>query len=171
MLTHPKFYVNTLNKGGSRTNILKFTGLNCGKIPSCVFWLTQLEFKLLSKILFVGLGGFVGATLRYLTSGFVGRLTSTSSFPYGTFVVNMVGCLLIGFLAGVADTRAWFTTTSRAFVFTGVLGAFTTFSTFSYETMGLFQNGQTTPALTNVGLQIILGLVSVWGGLQLARLV
>jgi len=125
----------------------------------------------LIKILYVGLGGFIGAALRYVTSGLVGRLTTQGGFPYGTFVVNMVGCLLIGFLAGLADTRDLFTTSARAFVFTGVLGAFTTFSTFSYETMGLFQNGQTTPALTNLGLQILLGLSAVWGGIQLARFV
>jgi len=125
----------------------------------------------LTKILSIGLGGFIGATLRYITSDFVSRFTTAGGFPYGTFVVNMVGCLLIGFLAGVADSRAFFTATTRAFIFTGVLGAFTTFSTFSYETMRLVQNGQTTPALTNLGAQIILGLISVWGGLQLARLV
>ena len=126
---------------------------------------------MLSRLLFVGIGGFIGAALRYVTSGIVGRLTTKGGFPYGTFVVNMVGCLLIGFLAGLADSRDLFTATSRAFVFTGVLGAFTTFSTFSYETMGLFQNGQTSPALTNLGLQIFLGLVAVWGGIQLAKLV
>ncbi len=126
---------------------------------------------MLIKILYVGLGGFIGATLRYVTSGAVGRFTSQTQFPYGTFVVNLIGCLLIGFLAGVADSHDLFTPTSRAFVFTGVLGAFTTFSTFSYETMGLFQNGQTSPALTNMGLQILLGLVAVWGGIQLAKFV
>ncbi len=124
---------------------------------------------MLINILYVGLGGFIGAALRYLTSGFVGRVFSQGSFPYGTFVVNILGCLLIGFFAGLADSRGLFTATSRAFVFTGILGAFTTFSTFSYETMGLFQNGQTSPALTNLGLQILLGLLAVWGGIQLAR--
>jgi len=125
---------------------------------------------LLIKILYVGLGGFIGAALRYLTSGIVGRIFSQGSFPYGTFAVNMLGCLLIGFFAGLADSRELFTATSRAFVFTGLLGAFTTFSTFSYETMGLFQNGQTSPALTNLGLQILIGLLAVWGGIQLSRL-
>jgi len=126
---------------------------------------------MLIKIVYVGLGGFIGAALRYATSGVIGRFTSQTQFPYGTFVVNMIGCLLIGFLAGVADSRDLFTATSRAFVFTGILGAFTTFSTFSYETMGLFQNGQTSPAMMNLGLQIILGLIAVWGGIQFSRLV
>jgi len=126
---------------------------------------------MLIKIIYVGLGGFIGATLRYVTSGVIGRFTSQAQFPYGTFVVNMVGCLLIGFLAGLADSRDLFTTTSRAFVFTGILGAFTTFSTFSYETMGLFQNEQTSPAMINLGLQILLGLITVWGGVHLSRMI
>jgi CrcB protein len=123
------------------------------------------------KLFFVGLGGFIGASLRYITGLLVTRFTMDAQFPYGTFVVNILGCLLIGFLAGIADSRALLNDTARAFVFTGMLGAFTTFSTFSYETMGLFQNGQTSPALTNLGLQIVLGLLAVWGGIQIAKFV
>ena len=126
---------------------------------------------MLLNLLFVGLGGFVGASLRYATGLFVGRFASGAQFPYGTFVVNMLGCLLIGFLAGFTDSRELLNDTSRAFVFTGMLGAFTTFSTFSYETMGLLQNGQTSPALTNLGLQIILGLLAVWAGIQFSKLI
>ena len=126
---------------------------------------------MLLNLLFVGLGGFIGASLRYATGLFVGRFITDAQFPYGTFVVNMVGCLLIGFIAGVTDSRELMNDTSRAFVFTGMLGAFTTFSTFSYETMGLLQNGQTSPALTNLGLQIVLGLLAVWVGIQLAKLI
>ena len=122
------------------------------------------------NLLFVGLGGFIGASLRYATGLFIGRFVTDAQFPYGTFVVNMLGCLLIGFLAGITNSRELMNDTSRAFVFTGMLGAFTTFSTFSYETMGLLQNGQTSPALTNLGLQIILGLLAVWAGIQLAKL-
>ena len=123
------------------------------------------------KILFVGLGGFVGASLRYATGTAVNRFATESAFPYGTFVVNIVGCLLIGFLAGLVETRGLGNDAARAFVFTGMLGAFTTFSTFSYETVGLFQGGQTSPALTNLGLQIVLGLVAVWAGIQMGEMV
>ena len=126
---------------------------------------------MLLNLLVVGIGGFIGATLRYATGLFIGRFFADAQFPYGTFVVNMLGCLLIGFLAGITDSRQLLNDTSRAFMFTGMLGAFTTFSTFSYETMGLLQNGQTSPALTNLVLQIILGLLAVWGGIQLARLI
>ncbi|HIE58183.1 MAG TPA: fluoride efflux transporter CrcB [Anaerolineales bacterium] len=123
------------------------------------------------KLLFVGLGGFVGASLRYLTGIFIGLAPIESNLPLGTFAVNIIGSLLIGFLAGLAESQNLLNDTARAFVFTGMLGAFTTFSTFSYETMGLFQNGQTSPALANLGLQITLGLAAVWGGIQIARLV
>ncbi len=124
---------------------------------------------MLTKILMVGLGGFIGASLRYVSGLVVGRFTSQTAFPYETFVVNMVGCLLIGFLAGLADTRELFNETSRVFVFTGILGAFTTFSTFSHDTVGLFQDGYTSQALINLGVQIFLGLIAVWGGLQISK--
>ena len=124
---------------------------------------------MLIKILLVGLGGFVGASLRYVSGIIVGRFTTGTSFPYETFVVNMLGCLLIGLLAGFADTRDLFTETSRVFVFTGILGAFTTFSTFSHDTIGLFQDGHPSQALLNLGVQIFLGLIAVWGGLQISK--
>jgi CrcB protein len=126
---------------------------------------------LLIHVIYVSLGGFIGAALRYLTSGVIGRFMPQTSFPYGTFVVNILGCLLIGVLAGVAESREIFTTTSRAFLLTGILGAFTTFSTFSYETMGLFQSGQTSPAFANLALQVVLGLAAVWVGVQFTRFV
>jgi CrcB protein len=125
----------------------------------------------MTYIMLVGIGGFIGAVLRYLTSDFVQRATAATGFPYGTLVVNVVGCLIIGFLAGVADVRSIFTPESRALVFVGVLGAFTTFSTFSYETAAFFTDGQTLPGLMNIGMQIALGLAGVWLGTTLARLV
>lgn len=119
----------------------------------------------------VGIGGFIGAILRYVTSDFVQRMAGPSGFPYGTLAVNALGCLVIGLLAGVADARGIFNPQSRALVFVGVLGAFTTFSTFSYETSALWQDGQTLPALLNIGGQIALGLTAVWVGSWLAKLV
>jgi CrcB protein len=123
------------------------------------------------NIVLVGVGGFIGAVLRYLTSDLVGRMTAASSFPYGTLAVNVIGCVVIGFLAGVADAREVFTAESRMLVFVGVLGAFTTFSTFSYETATFFNAGQTLSGLLNIGVQIALGLIGVWLGTVLARLV
>jgi hypothetical protein len=71
---------------------------------------------LLVNLIYVGLGGFIGAALRYLTGGIIGRFVPHTSFPYGTFVVNILGCLLIGLLAGLADTREIFTTTAHAYI-------------------------------------------------------
>jgi CrcB protein len=124
---------------------------------------------MLTNILLVGLGGFVGASLRYVSGLFISRFTSQTPFPYETFVVNMLGCLLIGFLAGLADTRDLFSETSRIFVFTGILGAFTTFSTFSHDTIDLFQGGLSSHALINLVVQIFLGLIAVWVGMLLSR--
>ncbi len=121
------------------------------------------------NIILVGIGGFIGAVLRYLTSDLVQRMANGHPFPYGTLAVNVIGCLVIGLLAGMAESRGIFTGESRALVFVGVLGAFTTFSTFGYETTTFLQEGQTVSALTNIGVQLAFGLAAVWAGSMLAR--
>ena len=121
------------------------------------------------RILLVGLGGFVGAVLRYGLGGFVHRYLDAARFPYGTLTVNLAGCLAIGFVAGMADAREAFTPESRVFVFVGVIGAFTTFSTFGYETMSFLRDGQVPAALVNVTLHVLLGLAAVWAGDALSR--
>ncbi len=123
------------------------------------------------EIIFVGLGSFLGGALRYLLSTWVHRFLDNPWFPYGTLVVNVTGCLVIGFLAGLADERSVFTAEARLFVFIGILGGFTTFSSFALETFALARNTQMVGAATNVALQVMLGLVSVWCGNILARLV
>ena len=125
----------------------------------------------MGSILWVGIGGFIGAVLRHLTSDVVQRMSGGHPFPYGTLAVNAIGCLIIGLLAGLAEGRALFTPESRAMVFVGVLGAFTTFSTFSYETSTFFRDGQTFAGLLNIGAQLALGLAAVWVGSVLSRLV
>jgi len=100
--------------------------------------------------------------LRYVVSGYVQRIANSIEFPYGTLVVNVSGCFLIGVLSQLADARGMFTSESRAFMFVGVLGAYTTFSTFSNETMAFLRDGETLPALTNVGAHIVLGLGAVF---------
>src|SRR5512140_1954965 len=110
------------------------------------------------KVLVVGLGGFVGTISRYLLGGFIARLKSGSAFPVETLVINVLGCLLIGFLAGLAETRGLFSGTTRVFLLVGVLGGFTTFSSFGYETVQLLRDGQVLPAALSVSLQVFLGL-------------
>lgn len=122
----------------------------------------------MTKIFLVGAGGFVGSILRYVFSGYVQQWTQSATFPFGTLLVNLAGCLVIGFLSQLADSRGVFTAETRALVFVGVLGGFTTFSTFSNETMNFLRDGENIPALLNVGGHIILGLGAVWLGRVIA---
>jgi len=120
-------------------------------------------------VLWVGLGGFVGSSLRFVISGWVHRLPGTSSFPYGTLVVNVVGCILLGFIGGWAEHRQVLPPATRLFVMIGVLGGFTTFSTFAYETLAFAHGADVGRALANIGLQVVLGLGAAWLGLSMAR--
>ncbi len=121
-------------------------------------------------ILLVGAGGFLGSILRYVLSGWAHRILDNPWFPYGTLVVNVTGSLAIGFLAGLADSRSLFSSEARLFVFIGLLGGFTTFSSLTIETFSLARSAQLLAAAMNVTLQIFLGLVAVWLGNLLARL-
>jgi CrcB protein len=116
------------------------------------------------KFMWIGLGGFGGAILRYLVSGWVQSAARSADFPYGTMAVNMIGCLLIGVLSQVMENRGVLSAELRWCLLVGGLGAFTTFSTFGNETFNLFRDGRSTLALANIGFQVILGLALVWGG-------
>ena len=124
----------------------------------------------MNRILWVGLGGFVGAVLRYGVSGWVQKWSGSVNFPHGTLAVNLLGCLMIGLLSQLTESRSVFTSETRLFVFIGVLGAFTTFSTFSSETMNLLLDGEDLFALSNVAAQLGGGLGMVWLGRVLVRL-
>lgn len=123
------------------------------------------------KLVAVGSGGFIGAVFRYLISVFTQSQFPGSSFPYGTVAANLIGCLLIGLLAGLFELRSWGNPEFRLFIFVGIFGGFTTFSTFSHETFLLFENGKFLMSLLNVGVQLIFGLALVWVGYQLVRLI
>ena len=123
------------------------------------------------NILFVGLGGALGSIGRYLISGWVQTVTKSIQFPYGTLAVNLVGCFVIGFLAQLAETRGVFTSESRLFVFVGILGGFTTFSSFGNETFNLARDGEIWSSLMNIGANVVIGLFAVWLGRTLAYLI
>jgi len=125
----------------------------------------------LTNLLLVGFGGFIGSILRYLASGYVQQISKGMGFPYGTLTVNVVGCFIIGFLAQLAETRGVFTTESRLFVFVGILGGFTTFSSFGNETFNLARDGQMLGALANIGANVIVGLLAVAAGRIVSSLI
>ncbi|MFQ5515064.1 MAG: fluoride efflux transporter CrcB [Myxococcota bacterium] len=112
--------------------------------------------------LLVGSGGFAGSLLRYALGGAVHRQLPLATFPYGTLAVNLLGCVLIGALAGLADSRQVLTPELRTFALIGLLGGFTTFSTFGYETIAMAHDGEHLHAVANVALHLVLGLSLVW---------
>lgn len=124
---------------------------------------------MISQIFIVGIGGFLGSVCRFLLSGFVHRVVPLSEFPVGTLVVNVVGCLLIGILNGLAETRQVMGPDIRLFFMIGLLGGFTTFSTFGYETLALLRDAEVVRAMGNVFLHVLLGLAAVWLGDMLGR--
>jgi CrcB protein len=116
----------------------------------------------------VALGGALGALARYLLGGAVHRLIP-GFFPWGTFVVNVVGCLAFGLVAGFAESRLVVGPGTRAFILIGVLGGFTTFSSFIFESFELVRGGQIVAVAANVAGQVIAGFVALWAGYAIGR--
>jgi CrcB protein len=123
------------------------------------------------NILLVGIGGALGSISRYLLGTWIQSLSRSIDFPFGTLAVNLIGCFVIGFLAELAEARGAFTPESRAFMFIGILGGFTTFSSFGNDTMNLFRDGQTLNAVANVSANVVFGLLLVWLGRLVAYLI
>ncbi len=122
------------------------------------------------KIFMAGLGGFFGSMLRYALSTFVYRLLGTD-FPYGTLVVNILGSFLIGFFMGLVENGLVISPNLRVFIAIGFLGGFTTFSSFSYETIELFKEGAWFSGWANVVYTVLNCLGSAWLGGVLSRLI
>jgi fluoride exporter len=113
-------------------------------------------------------GGGAGSMLRYVVGLWVEARTGPG-FPWGTFAVNVSGCFLIGVIATLADEHAWITPAARLALVTGVLGGFTTFSTFGLETWELVEDGRAWLALANAVASLVAGLTAVVLGVQLTR--
>lgn len=115
------------------------------------------------QLLAIGCGGFLGAIARYGLSGWVQRATR-GTFPWGTMAVNVAGCLALGVLMTLVEERSLVGPTARSFVAVGILGSFTTFSTFGVETFDLMRAGGWFPAMGNVAGNVVVGLAAVWCG-------
>ena len=122
----------------------------------------------LITIVYVAFGGALGSVSRYLLGTWAQTFSKSIDFPYGTLTVNLIGCFVIGFLSQLAEGRGVFTSESRMFVFIGILGGFTTFSSFGNDTINLLRDGRMFNALANVGANVIVGLLLVWLGRMVA---
>lgn len=121
------------------------------------------------KFLIIGAGGFIGAIMRYEISGWTHRLFG-SSFPYGTLSVNVIGSFLLGLFMVLANTKLIIPDAYKNLIAIGILGAFTTFSTFSYETISLIEINLMKQAAVNIALNVVLGLLAVWLGSVCAKM-
>ncbi len=120
------------------------------------------------KLLWIAAGGGIGSVLRYLIAGWVQRL-SGGTFPVGTFSVNVLGCFLIGLLGAIVAGPHLIREEYRVAMFVGVLGGFTTFSTFGWETFTLTNDGDVLRAVVNVLVSTAFGLIAVWLGYRLGQ--
>ena len=126
-----------------------------------------MERSFFVQFIYVGIGGFFGAGLRFALGSWIHRVLPATVFPYGTMAVNVLGCLLIGFLAA---WRQPLEPGLRLFLMVGLLGGFTTFSTFALETLTLTHQDQHALAFINVAAKLLFGLTAAWVGFELGRL-
>lgn len=125
-----------------------------------------MQTSFLVQFMMVGIGGFFGAGLRFALGSWIHRSWPAAAFPWGTMAVNLLGCLLIGF---VAAYRQPLEPGVRLFLMVGLLGGFTTFSTFALETLTLTQQEHYLYAFVNVAAKLVFGLLAAWAGFELGR--
>ncbi len=123
----------------------------------------------MGNFLLVGAGGFIGSIGRYMLSEAIMKVTNNHPFPFWTLSANVIGCLLIGVMAGFVELKGSSSEPLRLFVVMGILGGFTTFSTFSHETIVLFKGAQFIHAYLNIILSVTLCLCAAWFGYWLTK--
>jgi CrcB protein len=118
--------------------------------------------------MWVAIGGALGTTARYWLSGVVARSVG-ETFPWGTLVINVTGSFVIGFFGALTgpDGRLFVGSTARQFVMVGMCGGYTTFSSFSLQTLNLMNDGEWLQAGVNIGLSVLLCMIAVWAGVVL----
>jgi CrcB protein len=122
----------------------------------------------MKQLLFIAFGGMAGSVSRYLVQQMIIRNYSTI-FPWGTFMVNIAGSLIIGMLFGLAAKYDWLNQDLRLLLVVGFCGSFTTFSAFAFEGLELLKNGQYAVLLTYIALSLVIGILAVWLGFILFR--
>ncbi len=120
------------------------------------------------NLLIIGIGGFLGAILRYLVSGWVYRVFG-SALPWGTLAVNIIGSFILGFFFTYSINKMAVSPEFRNFISIGLLGAFTTFSTFSYETIMLMQQELYKETIMNISFNVIFCLIAALAGILIAK--
>ena len=123
----------------------------------------------MKEALIVGLGGMIGTLLRFGLGQGVSIWFEGWRFPVGTFVINIIGCLIIGVVAGIEERYQIISSPLRPFVYTGLLGGFTTFSAFGLEGVSLMRKGLPAIAVLYVLLSVLVGLAAVWLGMRLVK--
>lgn len=124
----------------------------------------------MKEFLLVFFGSGIGGGLRFLVSKGMTTIISTP-FPVGTFTVNIVGCLLIGFLSAVPAAQNWLSPSARLLLTTGFCGGFTTFSTFMKESDGLLASHMSLMSIAYLLISVITGMLAVWAGYKLATII
>jgi CrcB protein len=121
----------------------------------------------LKLTLIIGFGGALGSIARWLLSNWVSQFTTAAKFPWGIFIVNLAGCMVAGLIAGLIERNDLFGADTRLFLFTGILGGFTTFSAFGLETMQLLRRGEWLVASSYAIGSVAIGIAMAWIGLKI----
>jgi CrcB protein len=126
-------------------------------------------FKMIKTLLLIGSGGFLGSISRFLTSRFL-QNNFPSAFPFGTFVVNITGCFLIGLIYGLSERSSLLTPGWKMFLTVGFCGGFTTFSTFANENLALLRDGDFFHFFIYTGLSVFLGIAATFFGVVITKI-
>lgn len=124
---------------------------------------------MIKSVLLIGLGGGIGSIARYFCQKWFAN-TIQHPFPWGTFVVNILGCFLIGVFYALAEKTTLLSPQTRLFLITGLCGGFTTFSTFAFENTSLMRSGDITYTLLYIVASVLLGIGAVFAGIGLIKI-